>query len=241
MAKATKAAVPKNRLVDLNGQPTVVAISPPQLGVLPLLIRGTAPYVQNRMGAKAIEMMKAKQAAGSVSKKGQKREPKDFQRCYEEAKHLAVDGWCGIPAPAFRNGMISACRLCGFKMTHAKLGIFVLADGYDKVDQTPLVKLTKGEPRYAEHPVRNESGVADIRPRPLWEPGWEAIVRCRFDTDMFTATDVINLMARVGQQVGIGEGRPDSKESAGLGWGLFDIIDGDTGALGVKTPDELVP
>jgi hypothetical protein len=30
-------------------------------------------------------------------------------------------------------------------------------------------------------------------------------------------------IARVGQQVGICEGRPDSKNSAGMGWGLFDI------------------
>jgi hypothetical protein len=34
---------------------------------------------------------------------------------------------------------------------------------------------------------------------------------------------VTNLMQRVGLQVGIGEGRPDSRESAGLGWGTFAI------------------
>jgi len=32
-----------------------------------------------------------------------------------------------------------------------------------------------------------------------------------------------NLLARAGLQVGIGEGRPDSKNSAGMGWGLFQI------------------
>jgi hypothetical protein len=40
----------------------------------------------------------------------------------------------------------------------------------------------------------------------------------------FTANDVVNLIARVGLQVGIGEGRPDSKESAGLGYGLFEVV-----------------
>lgn len=40
---------------------------------------------------------------------------------------------------------------------------------------------------------------------------------------MFSHNDIVNLMMRVGQQVGIGEGRPDSKNSAGMGWGLFDI------------------
>jgi hypothetical protein len=37
-------------------------------------------------------------------------------------------------------------------------------------------------------------------------------------------TDVVNLISRVGLQVGIGEGRPDSKQSAGLGYGLFEIL-----------------
>jgi hypothetical protein len=38
-------------------------------------------------------------------------------------------------------------------------------------------------------------------------------------------TDVTNLMQRVGQQVGIGEGRNDSKMSAGMGWGCFTLAE----------------
>ena len=41
---------------------------------------------------------------------------------------------------------------------------------------------------------------------------------------MLTHADVVNLIARVGIQVGIGEGRPDSKMSAGLGYGLFELV-----------------
>jgi hypothetical protein len=41
---------------------------------------------------------------------------------------------------------------------------------------------------------------------------------------MLTADDVTNLINRVGLQVGIGEGRPDSKDSAGIGLGLFEIV-----------------
>jgi hypothetical protein len=53
---------------------------------------------------------------------------------------------------------------------------------------------------------------------------WAATLRIRFDAGMLTANDVVNLIARVGLQVGIGEGRPDSKESAGLGYGLFEVV-----------------
>jgi hypothetical protein len=48
-------------------------------------------------------------------------------------------------------------------------------------------------------------------------------VRVQYDADQFTATDAANLMTRVGAQVGIGEGRPDSKMSAGMGWGTFKL------------------
>lgn len=50
------------------------------------------------------------------------------------------------------------------------------------------------------------------------------MLRIRFDADLFTKTDIVNLIMRVGAQVGIGEGRPDSKDSAGMGFGLFEII-----------------
>jgi hypothetical protein len=52
---------------------------------------------------------------------------------------------------------------------------------------------------------------------------WKARVRVRWDQDQFTLEDVANLLTRVGMQVGIGEGRPDSKNSAGMGWGLFAV------------------
>lgn len=226
MATATKNRV-NGQATEVNGAPQkqeTITIAPPRIETVTLKIRGTSPLVMNRFSQKAMEQMKEKQKAGSQAKKGAKKEAKDFQACYEGAIHYSREGWIGIPAPAFRNACIDACRLCGFKMTHAKLGVFTEADGFDRVDGTPLVKITKGEPHYVEHAVRLESGVADIRPRPMWSEGWEAVVRIRFDADMFQAKDVANLIARVGAQVGILEGRPCSKNSSGQGWGLFEIV-----------------
>lgn len=207
---------------EQNG--THITIPAPKEQTAAFRIEGTTPYVQNRFGAKAKAQMHDAQAAGPQAKKGKKRDPKDFQACYEDAKHVSDEGWCGLPAPAFRAAMVDACRLCGFKMTLAKMGVFVEADGFDKDDSTPLVKITKGKPEYSEMAVRNDSGVCDLRARPLWKAGWQATVRVRFDADMFTVTDIANLLMRVGQQVGIGEGRPFSKNSCGMGWGLFRIL-----------------
>lgn len=203
-----------------------VAIAPPNFKVGVFKIRGTAPYVQNKFSQKAREMIADKHRAGPQAGKGKKREPKDFTANYEAAMHKSTAGWIGIPAPAFRAGCISACRLVGFKMTLAKLSVFVIADGIDADanDRTPLVKITKGKPRYTEMAVRNETGVVDIRARPMWDIGWEAELKIRFDGDQFSIEDVANLLSRVGEQVGIGEGRPDSKNSNGMGWGTFEIV-----------------
>ena len=198
-----------------------VEIRAPRLHVVEFNLIGTAPYVQHRFSAKAMNQMIETQKAGSQAKSKRTREPKDFDDVYQQAMHISRDGWHGIPASAFRNAMISACRTVGYKMTHAKLAAFVLADGFDRVDGTPLVRIY-GEPhRHTAH-ARNDNGSVDIRVRPMWDD-WNAKVRIRYDADMFSEADVANLMLRVGMQVGIGEGRPDSKNSAGMGWGMFTL------------------
>jgi hypothetical protein len=211
----------------VTDEKTKGAIPPPKFLVSTFTIRGNAPYVSNKFSQEAREIMRAKMAAGSVAKKGQKRDGKDFDAAYEGSMHRFADGAAGVPATCFRQALVSACRIVGFKMTLAKLAVFVLADGLDADpgDPAPLVRFTKGEPRKFESPTRNDTGVADIRARGLWEPGWEIVLRIQYDADMFTGADVRNLLMRVGTQVGIGAGRPDSKTSCGQGWGTFDVVD----------------
>jgi hypothetical protein len=207
---------------DSKGQHISIAAPNFQTAVFRLI--GTAPYVQHKFSQKSREIMRATQESGSRSRKGQKREPKDFKANYEAAMYKSREGWHGVPASCFRNAMISACRMVGFKMTHAKLSVFVEADGFDSDDGSPLVKISKGKPHYHEAYVRNATGVVDLRARPMWDEGWEIKLRVKFDGDQFTLTDVANLLSRAGYG-GIGDGRPDSKDSAGVGWGTFTIAE----------------
>ena len=199
-----------------------VTIKPANIQTAEFNIKGTAPYVQARFSGKAMQAMMSKMAAGSTATKSRAKPARDFDDDYRQAMHISTEGWYGIPAGAFRQAMISACRLVGFKMTLAKLSVFVHADGFDKIDGIPLIRL-EGTPERADMAVRNATGVADIRVRPMWRE-WSAKVRVKYDADQFTLQDVTNLMQRVGMQVGIGEGRPDSRESAGLGWGTFELV-----------------
>lgn len=201
-----------------------IKISAPNIREAKFLIRGTAPLVVHKFSAKAKAMIRQKQEAGSLANKGKSKSAKDFEEVFQGARHISTEGWDGIPAAAFRAGIISACRLVGFKMTLAKLSIFVAADGFDKTEGTPLVRiLSPVEPERNESMVRLATGVCDISVRPMWRY-WGAELRIQYDADQFTADDVRNLLARVGAQVGVCEGRPDSKSSAGCGWGTFELV-----------------
>lgn len=211
-----------NTTMQRNGlqQGREVLIKAPQIESCCFKIVGTAPYVQARFSKKA-EIMAIHTQENKGSKK-KIRKARDFDKEYKDAMYISADGWYGIPASSFRAAMISACRLVGFKMTIAKMSVFVKADGYDKNDNTSLIKI-KGDPIMDIRAVRNATGVMDLRARPMFKK-WSAEVTFEYDADQFSLIDVANLISRVGVQVGVGEGRPDSRESAGMGWGTFKVL-----------------
>lgn len=209
--------------MEQNRMKEAVSISAPNFRMCEFRIVGTSPYMQERFSGKALQAMRSKMEAGSTAKKGKVREARDFASDFIEAQHISTEGWNGIPASAFRNASIDACRMVGFKMTHGKMSLFVEADGFDRLDAMPLVKIiSESPPERSEMAARIANGSVDIRVRPLWRE-WAVALRVRFDADQFTLTDVTNLLLRAGMQVGIGAGRPFSKQSTGLGFGLFTI------------------
>ena len=209
-----------------KGGPRAVTIPPPNMEVAIFMIEGTEPYVQNAFTKKARDQMEKSHREGQPDKKRKKKPPRNFEAEFPESIHTAIEGWDGFPASAIRNGMISACSLVDFRMTLAKKCLFVLADGYDLVSGQPLVRMLEGKPEMkGPEPLPNADGTMHMRIRAIWAPGWRARVRIRFDADKFMLADVANLLNRVGVQIGIGAGRPDSKNSPGCGWGLFTLVE----------------
>lgn len=211
-----------NRIAKELDQPRQVVIAAPNFQAAIFRVRGTAPYVQNKFSEKSErQMLDAQQATKATSRK--KRTPRDVDSDFRNAIHLTSDGKYGIPASAFRSAMIDACRVAGFEMTKAKMSTFVVADGIDSTDGTPLVYLIAEEPEVLKSHVRLQSGVASIAIRPMWKE-WACDVRIKWDGDQFSQTDIANLLERAGMQVGVGEGRPFSKKSHGMGWGTFTLV-----------------
>lgn len=203
----------------------LVTIKAPNFQVAEFKINGLAPLVVHRFSKKGVEHMKQKMESGKAASSRRDREPKLTDDLYQESRYISKEGWDGFHAGAIRSAMISACRLVGFKMTLAKLSVFILQDGWDKLEpQVPLVKI-EGEPIKQEDMARVATGDPYVTVRAAYH-NWSANVKIRWDADQFTIDDVFNLLSRVGMQVGICEGRPDSKKSAGMGWGLFEVKEG---------------
>lgn len=199
-----------------------VSITAPKFQYASFNVIGQDVLVIHRFSAKTKQQMKEKMELGKAAGNKKNREAKSTDITFNEARYVSKQGWDGFHAGSVRKAMISACRLVNFKMTLAKLSIFVEADGYDATEpQIPLIKII-GKPTKQEDMARVETGQPYVTVRAAYHD-WKAKIKIRFDADQFTLQDVTNLLMRAGQQVGLGEGRPDSKNSAGMGWGLFTI------------------
>lgn len=212
----------------------IVTIQPPNLVRTRVRVVGVTPLVINAFSKKARDKMMADMATPKAEKKGKSaRPPRDYADDFEQARHKALAGWDGIPCAAFRRAMVDACRTVDVPMTRAKMSIKIIADGFDALDGTPLVRiqaprraeiveLVNPAPERTEMLVRNDNGSADIRIRPMWRE-WSIDLTIEFDADLISAESVVNLLDRAGRQVGVGEGRLFSKNSVGMGWGEFTV------------------
>jgi hypothetical protein len=203
-------------------KPRAITIPPPRFEEAIFEIVGSKILVIHRMSEKLKKQFEKKQELGRAGNNRKDRAPKSSQQSFNESRYRSVAGWDGFQASAIRNALISACRLCGYKMTLAKMSIFAIADGQDRDEpQIDLIRIF-GTPKIQKDMARVATGEPYVTVRASYS-NWRAKVRLRWDAEQFTAEDISNLLMRVGQQVGIGEGRPDSKNSAGMGWGLFNV------------------
>ena len=201
---------------------TKVTITPPRMARASIKIVGTAPYLQNKFSSDNRTKMLETQKAGSAAKRTRKaKAPKDFEKVYQGSMHISQEGWCGIPCTALRNAMIDACQLTEMDMIRAKMCIFVIAQGLDRENLEPLIKID-GKPRMLIDKVKIGISSTDLAARAVFER-WSASFELEWDDDVFKAQDIVNLLARAGWQVGIGAGRPLSKTSPGTGKGTFRV------------------
>lgn len=216
-----------------------ISIEPLEFEVLVLQILGIRPLIVHAWDPKVQGEMLAKQMKLPV--KSNKQRERDPVSEFEAAKYRIPEelgGGYGVPAAAFKQSFVDACRHTGLKMTETQGAFHVRGI---EVEQPPVVIIDKegkeievGEksmeiiPIYGDEPtmrmdmVRLDGGSADMRFRPQYKK-WYCLVPVQIAKGSMTAQQVIDLANRAGFHCGICEWRPFSKKSKNGSYGMFKI------------------
>lgn len=201
-----------------------ISIPAPKFEQIVVGITGTAPYVQHRWSEKASSKLKEDQATGGVeyNTRRAKRAKRNYDEEAEAAAYKSKQGWYGIPTSHILAAMNDAAKQFKYGKIF-KRTVRIPADGFDYRCGTPLVRIQGADYRVDVRPVRFQ-GVSSPCARPRWDQ-WIAQVTFIYDPDMLTVKDLMNLLMRAGLNMGLGEGRPNSRVSVGMGWGTFAILE----------------
>lgn len=181
--------------------PEGISIPKPDIRVLKVKIIGEAPIVMHRFAEKAIKQIEDKQA-----KKAKQARPKRDPKAEYESSMYKVGKKYAFPANAFKQAMKSACRQLdgGITMAKASGAFFVLGD-----ISTEMIEI-HGKPQMRTDTVRvpPRTGGADLRYRAEF-PEWWARINIKYNANVISAEQILNLLFTAGFAVGVGEWRPD--------------------------------
>lgn len=205
----------KNGTTEVESPAPAIRLTPVRTRTINVQIAGTTELIMHAWSEKAKRLMRdaQQQPKGKVKTA---REPKDPEAEFQAAFYRLPDGTPGMPAPAFKAAMVSACRYFdGLTMTAAKQCFFVVGEGQDQL--VPI----KGEVRMREDMPRNANGGTDLRYRPGFWP-WSAILKIKYPVSLMDDDSVVSLVEAAGL-CGVGDWRPSSPKSATGSYGMFEV------------------
>lgn len=191
----------------------VIELPPIEETLVVIKIVGISPLILNPFTEKAIEEMLNKQRGRAAL-----RQAKDVNAEVEKRIQRIEDGRIGVNILSFKKAMISATAMVPkVKSTHIKQGVFFEPDGFCGTTAVAAID-TKCEPEPLVAHVRNATGVADIRVRPIIHE-WSVELKVILQTHVISLEQAINVLRLAGRGVGVGDWRP---EKCGV-YGRFEV------------------
>lgn len=184
-------------------QQLVVSLRPINIQRIKIRLVGDSPLICNKWSEKAIKMILDKQ----MKKAKPGKEAKNPKEQYQDSLYkLPDDGGYGFPAIGFKSAAVTACsHVDGITKVLARGSFHVIGE---------LVKID-GKPRMRQDMVRVGMGVADIRFRGEF-PTWACTLEVRYNANVVSAEQIVNLFNTAGFAVGVGEHRPEKDGSYGM-------------------------
>lgn len=185
-------------------QATAVRIELPRLNLkhIHITIVGDSPLICHKWSDKAKREMLDKQ----MKKAKQAKSAKDPNQDYLSSLYIHESGAYGFPVVAFKAAAVDACsHVEGITKVEAR-GAFHISGELAKI---------KGEPEPREDMVRVGMGTADIRYRGQFRE-WSTTLDVRYNANVLSAEQIVNLFAIAGFAIGVGEWRPQKDGSYGM-------------------------
>ncbi len=173
-----------------------------QIATFKLTLIGDSPLICNRFSEKAKKQMLDKQ----MGKPKQAKEFKNPQKQYEGSLYPLGKGKYGFPVVAFKSAAVDAC-------SHA--------DGITKVEARGAFHINSemaeivGKPTMREDTVKIAMGTTDLRYRGEFKQ-WQTTLEVRYNKNVLTVEQIVNLFNIGGFAIGVGEWRPQRDGSYGM-------------------------
>lgn len=182
-----------------------------------VVVIGDSPLIVHAWSQKAkLEMLgkQMKKATGA-------REAKDPVADFEASLYRLADGGYGFPSVAFKAAAVTAITsVAGMTKVAARQAFQILGEDVDvrgafegTMARQNLVRLA-GVPTMREDLVRVGMGTADIRYRGEFAD-WSARLLVRFNANVLSEAQILNILNVAGFGVGVGEWRPEKDGSHG--------------------------
>lgn len=216
---------------DNNQVEKHIALPKMNIGTAEVNIIGVTPLIVLRFSEKAKNAMLGKQTG--TAKAG--REKKDPLALFKESSYKDEEGFL-MPSVCFKAACVSSANDVEEKMTNMRRAFHVRGE-FVRLICPPLPSpISEYDIEYAEKlkwehkhgcsmrcdPVRNASGVADLRFRSFF-PVWSCKLTIDFNESIVSLERLLMLFVAAGFGNGIGEWRPGSKESRTGTFGRFSV------------------
>jgi len=222
-----------------------VEIPAPDIQRMMVEIEGDAPLIFHQWSEKAKKMMRDKHAKKAGAGKKSKREPIEE---YKQTFYLDSDGYVSFPARCIKQAIVGAGRqVDGIPMTLIRGAIFVVGDKdgmiqvkhadepikiSGQIEKYDIERRPEGLYGYdpelpevvqmREDPVTVGRGSADLRYRGQVRD-WTMKFMVRWNADVFSAEQVLNLLQIAGFSQGLGDWRPECDGH----FGVFSLCEGE--------------
>lgn len=197
------------------------AIELPKLDIqmMEVTLIGDTPLIVHAWSVKAKREMLQKQMKAA---KGAK-EPKNPVDDFEQSLYRFEDGGYGFPSVAFKAAAVTAVTsVSGITKVAARQAFHVIGEGADVKgafdgtnSRVNLVRIEGPAPRMREDMVRVGMGTADLRYRGEFWP-WHAKVLVRFNANVLSPSQILNVLNVAGFACGVGEWRPEKDGESGM-------------------------